>query len=128
MIMNLTGVSTGSPTPSGYTVTVSLTNPLSPELFISCRIVNLTSSNEPWIDINEEAEIGSIDSATGSTTVLTDPSCFGIAAVWYGNWGPGGGTITCTGGVTYSGGESEWSKFEVEGDGTITIDGADYDD
>lgn len=116
------------PTPAGYTVTVSLTNPVSPSDFISCEIYDAPTSDPE--DVGNS--IGSISTASGSTEVFVDSASYGIAVVPHGNWGNIYGTsdISCTGGVTLTSAEpaTYGALFAITGDGTITIDGIDYGD
>lgn len=111
------------PTPSGYTVTVSLTNPVNGGLFSSCAIWECLS-DDPYDTGNQ---IGSITSPTGTTTVTT--TSYGIS-VWIRGTSVGIDVsgISCTGGVAYSNEYYEdAAAFVVTGNGTVTIDGVDYD-
>ncbi len=115
--------------PSGggnYTVTVSLTNPVNPGEFSSCTIQDLIT-----YDSYETGDfIGSISSANGSTSVESNSSSFGILVTLDGasisTWGA---QVICTGGVSLEENDGYGSLyFNVTGNGTITIDGVDYDD
>ena len=112
------------PTPAGYTVTVSLTSPTSESYFSSCEIFEYSSGTKG-------TQIGTISSPTGSTsvTVTTDGVLVEIRSTGY----FGFGNTTTTGSVTWNYGINETSSgadiwYDVTGDGTITIDGIDYDD
>ena len=111
-----------------YTVTVSLTNPVSPSDFISCDIYDAPTSDPD----DAGSSIGSISTASGSTEVLVGSASYGIVVEPYGNWGNSFYTsdISCTGGVTLTSVECTdyGALFEITGDGTITIDGIDYGD
>ena len=111
------------PAPSGYSVTVTLTNPLSSGSFHWCNIYQCDSSSyEPA----QEEQIGSITSPTGSATVTVSMP---YLRLWYDGTAVSLGTDTCTGGVslvtTY---DSAIEVFQVTGDGTIVSDGVDYND
>lgn len=108
---------------SSYTVSISFTNPINDQNFAGGFVYEMLTS-EPS-DTGED--IGEIDSSTWSEEVTVNSSVFGVEINLY-----VGGTMTfppiCTGGVSYVGtnGNSIW-YFEVVGNGTITIDGIDYD-
>jgi len=119
------------PAPSIYTVTVSLTNPVNVASFLGCTIVEAFSN-----DINDQGDaIGAINSGTGSTSVSIDSLKYGIVLLI------GGTSVSidmsmcnCTGDVSVEDyvilhGDSDSSEkilFSVTGDGTITIDGINY--
>ena len=116
------------PTPANYTVTVSLTNPVNPSWFLSCSIKDVITydSADQWNGDN----IGSISSASGSTNVESNSSSFGILVFLNGasisTWEA---QIICTGGISLEENDGYGNMFfNVTGDGTITIDGVDYDD
>jgi hypothetical protein len=124
VIFGITGTYEGD-VPSGYTVTVSLTNPVNGSSFSSCYIRS-TLSNDIYDNVDT---IGSISSATGSTEVSVDSTLYGITV--YIN---GASVLTdlsmcsCTGGVSAE--DTDYAGailFRVTGNGTITIDGVDYD-
>ena len=113
------------PTPAGYTVTVLLTNPIAPAHFGS---VDIDTADSSW---QQDETLGSINSPTGTITVTVPSSAYGII-VWCSGLYVGGGlryaTITCTGGVSiYGYNEVGGANFTVTADGTITIDGIDWD-
>ena len=113
-----------TPTPAGYTVTVSLTNPVNSSAFQDCTIFEQNSAN--YYDVG--ATIGTISSPSGSTQVSVPGSLYGIAVILQGIsvYSP---NASCTGGVTEIGNDSTgvlW--YQVTGDGTITINGVDYSD
>lgn len=113
------------PTPAGYTVTVSLTNPIAVAHFGS---VDIDTADSSW---QADEALGSINSPTGSITVTVPSSAYGII-VWCSGMYVGAGlqyaTITCTGGVSLYGYNAVGgANFTVTADGTITIDGIDWD-
>lgn len=109
-----------------YNVTISLTNPRHESKFVSFKIYEM--SDESTVG----NEIGSIDSASGSTQVSVSTDMYGIRTVLTGD----GvclyhSNITVTGGVidvnaAYTLGVSGPLDFSVDGDGTITIDKIDW--
>lgn len=107
---------------SGYTVTVSLTNPRNASYFSGCVIKSC--SYEYDVD---GAEIGTITSATGSTevTVTTEHIYVEIKGS-----NTAGANITITGNIEeYGYGEYPimvW--YVISGNGTITFDNVNYDD
>lgn len=111
---------------SGYTVTVSLTNPVNPSEFSYCNVYEQLSSTRN--DIGDL--LGKISSPTGSITISVPTGIFGV------NVEPSGMSvsvplsgISCTGDVSYYNQDLLGGFiFEVTGDGTITMDGIDYDD
>ena len=109
---------------SKYTVTVSLTNPLHSSGFGNCAIEELLSTSD--IDVGQR--LGDINRADGTKTVFVD-GVYGLLitvdglSVGYVT----SSMITCTGGVTLIRAGTT-SMYQVTGDGTITIDGVDYDD
>lgn len=114
------------PIPSGYTVTVSLTNPVNAVSFRGCCIYEAFSN-----DVYDQGnQIGSISSATGSTSVSVDSSNYGIIVIVSGTAvSTDLSMCSCTGGVSAEDTDSGGAiLFHVTGDGTITIDGIDYDD
>lgn len=125
VIFGITGTYEGD-VPSGYTVTVSLTNPVNASSFSRCSIYEVLSSDVyDWGD-----QIATISSATGSTSVSVDSSNYGIVVV-----ASGASVYTdlsmcnCTGDVSAEDTDGAGAiLFHVTGDGTITIDGVDYDD
>lgn len=107
-----------------YNVTVSLTNPVNASYFQSCTIYKaLTNSDFGNLD-----KIGEIESASGSTVVAIS-DFFGLN-VYLQGMSVGEPTISCTGGVSYIGNNYTYGTwlFQVTGDGTITLDGIDWDD
>lgn len=121
------GSSAEPPTPSSYSVTVSLTNPVSERYFQSCEIYGYDTTTG-----KTGTRLGVINSPTGRTTVEYDPSLHEKLAINFSSkWGTsyGSSNITCTGGVSYYGRDTmTYDVFNVTGDGTITIDGVDYSD
>lgn len=125
VIFGITGTYEGD-VPSGYTVTVSLTNPVNESGFSGCDICGALSN-----DVYDWGEqIGSISSATGSTSVSVDSSNYGIIVIVRGtSVSTDMSMCSCTGGVSAE--DTDYSGailFHVTGNGTITIDGVDYDD
>lgn len=111
-----------------YTVTVSLTNPISPSDFLWCDIKKLSQmGGEPG------ETIGTISTANGSTTVAVEDGDL-IAVVLGGNWGVSyseSNAVSVSGGVSFVGRNYaglDYLAFSVAGDGTITVDGVDYGD
>ena len=113
---------------SGYTVTVSLTNPINSSGFEAFYIYAAISSTDYYAD----TLIGQITSPTGNTTVNVDANYYGIClhAVGRGNYQSfGGENISCTGGASLANYYISHVVIEVTGDGTVTADGIDwYDD
>ncbi len=111
---------------SGYTVTVSLTNPVNASEFYHCYVYEAVSSDPTDPD---NVYLGEINSPTGSGTYNVTPTAYGIAVRIQGS-SPFYDTsnITCTGGVSIGTTDIPDCSFEVTADGTITIDGIDYDD
>lgn len=113
---------------SGYTVTVSLTNPINSSNFSFCDISEQYSS----ADRDAGHTLGTIQSPTGSASVSVPLSLYGIIVTPFGEYGSGFADrdVTVTGGVSYIGRDSTigGGKFSVTGDGTITIDNVDYYD
>lgn len=125
VIFGITGTYEGD-VPSGYTVTVSLTNPSHPSAFISCHIYEALSNDlYDWGN-----EIGSVSSPTGSTEITVPASVYGICVNFSGSsMYTEISNCTCTGGVSVE--ETDYAGtflFSVSGNGTITIDGVEYAD
>lgn len=110
---------------SGYTVTVSLTNPINPSRFYYCDISEQYSA----ADGDAGYSLGRIESASGSTSVTVPASLYGVFIDIQGDYGSSfySNNISVTGGVSYIGWDNG-AKFEVTGNGTITIDNVEYDD
>ena len=110
---------------SGYTVTVSLTNPSGIAHFGSVSIYTADSS---WL---ADEALGYINSPTGSITVTVPSSAYGIIVGCSGSWVGSSivdATITCTGGASPDGYDGMGgANFTVTADGTITIDGIDWE-
>lgn len=113
------------PAPSNYTVTISLTNPVNAGEFSSCNIVEQNTST-----IGDSGNLlASITSASGSETVTVSASIYGLLVV------PNGMSVSvktsgfsCTGGASYDKSDNMGGFiFAVTGNGTITMDGIDYD-
>lgn len=106
-----------------YNVTISLTNPVNASYFNNCTIYKALSSD----NFDNLDKIGEIESASGST-VVTISDFFGLN-VYLDGMSVGNPTISCTGGVSYIGNDFNYGTwlFQVTGDGTITLDGIDYD-
>lgn len=115
------------PTPSGYTVTVSLTNPVNASRFYSFEINEANNST----DYNNMNKLGEITSPTGSTTITVDTNLYGIclSALGVGAYQYySASNISCTGGATLAN-KAINAVIAVTGDGTVTIDGINwYDD
>lgn len=127
---------------SGYSITVSLINPDSPEAFESCEIYQINSNHtDEWNFYDDLTEIGTISSPTGSTVVLMSESAIGLAIGCSGSGMAvelGDGDVTTTGDVTFK----PWSQvscppwpyvgmtdiyFEASGSGTITLSSINWD-
>lgn len=108
---------------SGYTVTVSFTNPRHSGEFGATDVMELVSGSS----FNpSDIRLGTISSPTGSETYLINTTSYGLGLL-VGGVSPDGGTAMVTGNVSLiSGGGDTWI-FAVTGNGTITIDGIDYD-
>lgn len=125
VIFGITGTYEGD-VPSGDTVTVSLTNPIHSSSFDVCEIYEQYSISDPDYSVNP---IQTIDSATGNATVSILTSSYGLRIQCKGSSSYiYAATITCTGGVSYSIHDSDTLICAVTADGTITIDGVDYDE
>lgn len=123
VIFGITGTYEGD-VPSGYTVTVSLTNPQNSRYFSSCLIMEGLSDDPS--DYGQQ--LGQINSATGSAEVTVSSSLYGIIVIIGGaSVGIDSSGISCTGGVAYSSNTDDCAVFSVTGNGTATIDGVDYD-
>lgn len=130
-IFGVTGTYTGGGGGS-YTVTVSLTNPISPSDFSGCNIYEATINDIE--DAMDHPSIASISSASGSTSVTIPSSSYGIVVDPEGRWGStyDKPDVTCTGKIACIGKTffivPSACIFLVGGDGTITIDSIDYGD
>lgn len=125
VIFGITGTYEGD-APSGYTVTISLTNPVHASAFNSCQIYEALSN-----DIYDQgANLGSISSATGSTEVSVGSSVYGVVVVVSGvSPYTDLSMCNCTGDVSAEDTDTGGAiLFSVTGNGTITIDGIDYSD
>ena len=108
------------------TITVTLTNPInaSEAMNPACTI------HEAEDPMNPGAQIGQIETPTGSTTVTTSASCIVAKFHSYGMVANGSPRIEQYGLFPIN---SSWSieggsGFYVSGSGSATIDGVDYDD
>ena len=116
-----------------HQVTISLSNPVSPSDFVSCGIEELISDHKDGPgNYDDTLPLGEIISPTGSTTVSVHSSSYGIGvfpsgtgSVWYEQ-----SDVSVTGGISYvgTGADVSYTAYRVTGNGTITIDGIDYDD
>lgn len=121
VIFGITGTYEGD-VPSGYTVTVSLTNPIN-----SSEFENWVISQSPTV-LTDWTQIGTITSATGNSTVTVTEQYLKVATTATASSSSNFPTIT--GGIL-RGDYGEYPVeyfFEVTGDGTIIIDGVNYDD
>lgn len=113
---------------SGYTVTVSLTNPRNQGYFSSCNVIEAKSND---IDDPNNIHRSAITSPYGSAEYELSSSSYGLFLILYGSSvdidEQSNVTITCTGGCSYSIVDVDTISVQVVGDGTITIDGVDYD-
>ena len=114
------------PTPAGYTVTISLTNPVNSQYFQSGSVCEALS-DDPWDTGNE---LGTFSSPTDSISVVVPTTVYGIEVVLTSNYiGAYPWNATCTGGVSVSQNyEPGMVVFEVTGNGTIVMDGVNYND
>lgn len=119
VIFGITGTYEGD-VPSGYTVTVSLTNPRN-----SSEFEDWTISESPT-GLGDWTQIGTITSATGSETVTVTERYILVATTASNS---AGGDYTASGGILYIGYDEYPMRytFEVTGNGTITIDNVNYD-
>lgn len=127
VIFGITGTYEGD-VPSGYTVTVSLTNPRNQSDFSSCNVIEAKSNA---IDDPNNIVRSAIDSPDGSAEYEISSSSYGLFLTLFGSSvdidDQSNVTITCTGGCSYSIVDVDTISVQVIGDGTITIDGVDYD-
>ena len=110
----------------GYSVTISLTNPRYGENFNKCQI-------EGYADGGNITDIlGLIIDPAGSTTVAFDFNAYEYLSLLFDTkWGASftESNITCAGGVSYYTQTAMTENlFVVTGQGTITINGINYDD
>ena len=106
------------------TVTITLTNPVHDDMMLGGGIYECQSEGVVG------TQIDTFLTATDVKTVNVSGSAWGLCLRLYGPYVEPG-TITCTGGVSCDdafGGSTMEAWVEVTGDGTITIDGIDYDD
>lgn len=111
---------------NGYTVTVSLTNPVNSSSFTNGAIYELYSDD--MYDTGETLAI--ISSPVGTTEVTVSNDIYGIQLYLNGPFPAylGGSNVTCSGGVSQATAWSGIANFAVTGDGTIIVDGYDYND
>ena len=112
---------------SGYTVTVSLTNPSGTAHAGTAYIYYSMDNSWQW---DSSTYLGSITSPTGSETVSVPSNAYGIIVSSSGSWvglSIRYATITCTGGVAFDSSDDGDARFTVTADGTITIDGIDWE-
>lgn len=106
---------------SGYSITVSLTNPINSQYFAECPVYEADAVG----DTLSETLIYTFTSPTGSATITTSKPVLYILPHGV-SFAPG--TITCSGGVTLSRDNFYEQWFTLSGNGTINYDGNDYDD
>lgn len=126
VIFGITGTYEGEG-PSGYTVTISLTNPYHAGDFVSCTILQTDA-----VYSTTGVQIGSISSPTGSADVTFDPASqyTYLCVLFVGGYVAFNSLPTCSSGISYQDnytGSEGGVWFLVEADGTITFDGIDYD-
>lgn len=120
-------------------VTVSLTNPVKPSNFQQCEIFASetgaidSSGSRPTYAIGEQ--LATISSASGQAEIEAPGVMYGIVVRITGTViqpSISQTNVTCTGDVNYIGSLvspiGTAVLFEVTGDGTLTINGIDYDD
>ena len=117
---------------ASYTVSISLTNPKNAGYFMICEIYELSAPEYEDVFNYVVGNIGQITSATGSTTITNCPRYFLVAPISI----EGANVLVPSSGCSTTGGAeyvipqfgSSWSYaiFEVAGDGTATVDSANY--
>lgn len=123
-IFGVTGTYTGGS--ATRTVSISLTNPLNPDGFSDGTIFEMLSS-DPW-DINNPI-LDRLNSPTSSGTYTIGSTSYGINVVLEGvSIYTGSATCVCTGGADLADNYGYGFVFTVSADGTINIDGVNYDD
>jgi len=120
--------------PSTYSVTITATNPMhsGDAPAIACKLYESASGSYgsgtdagTWALGTQIGQMGHTD----STTVEIGREMYGIVAV-FGNdhfTSVSDSGVTCTGGVSNGGAINARVLLKVDGDGTATIDGVDYD-
>ena len=114
------------PAPPPATVTISLTNPVNATSFTGGYIDELYSD-----DLHDTGTtLATINSPTSTTTVTVSGGIYGIQLVLSGYYPAylGSGYVTCSGGVSLGDSDNGAANFAVTGDGTIIVDGFDYND
>lgn len=114
------------PAPPAPTVTVSLTNPVNASHFTGGYIYELYSD-----DMSDTgATLATISSPAGTTEVTVSGGIYGIQLSLGGDYPAylGYGYVTCSGGVSLATAWNGIANFAVTGDGTIIVDGYDYND
>lgn len=114
------------PAPTAPTVTVSLTNPVNASHFTGGYIYELYSD-----DMSDTgATLATISSPAGTTEVTVSGGIYGIQLSLEGDYPAylGNGYVTCLGGVSLATAWTGIANFAVTGDGTIIVDGYDYND
>jgi hypothetical protein len=112
------------PTPSGYTVTVSLTNPVN--VTSSCHVeVREQYSSTPY---DTGTILEDITTVSGNTDVTVSASLYGISLTFYGPSPAYPDNVSVTDGLTVQFTEIGYLEIAVTASGTVTIDGMDYDD
>lgn len=106
---------------SGYTVTVSLTNPINPGQFGFCKVYEADAVG----DTSNVTLLYTFSSATGSAEVTTNKS---VIYILFDGVSFYPGTLTCSSGIVVSLDYSYEAWFTLSGNGTINYDGNDYDD
>ena len=116
---------------SNYTITVSLTNPISPSDFSYCEIYE--AENPDFEESMMTTPLATLSSPTGSATVSIPSTSYGIIIYPNGNWGATYNVnhVTCTGKIAFIRQDAIFvapSLYLVGSDGTVTINGIDYGD
>lgn len=116
---------------SNYTITVSLTNPISPSDFSYCNIYE--AENPDFEESMLTTSLATLSSPTGSATVSIPSTSYGIIIYPIGNWGATytNNAVSCTGKISFIENSMFFvgaSLYLVGGDGTVTINGIDYGD
>lgn len=106
------------------TVTLSMTNTVSPSDFQRCDIVEYSNGSVG-------SDIATLSDPAGSVTFSIDPTLDGFAASFASNWGVSytNNNIACTGGVSWSHQTAAGDLvFLVTGSGTVTLNSFDFGD
>lgn len=114
-----------------YSITVSLTNPISASDFYYCNIYEAV--NPDFEEAMDGTPLATISSATGSATVSISSTSYGIVVSPEGSWGAtyADSNVSCTGKIIIAKQSSIFvtaRMYLVGSDGTIVLDRIDYGD